>query len=565
MTSTPDHRRYLIPFRGTLLPQIFCDTLVIGTGVAGLRAAIAASEHGEVIVLSKSDLPVSSTNWAQGGVAAVVGPHPRDRIESHIEDTLVAGAGLCDPAIVRLCVERANARIQELVDWGIRFDRDAEGEYEFGREGGHLESRVLHADGDATGRELIRCLSERARSRPSVRVFERCFALDLLTADGSGEGPVLGAITFHPKYGLQMIWSWATILATGGAGQIFRETTNPSVATGDGVAMALRAGAPVADMAFVQFHPTTLYVAGAARLLITEAVRGEGATLVDRRGERFMLGRHDLAELAPRDIVSRSIVEHLARTGDTHVYLDARHFKPGFFRSRFPGIAAKLADFEIDPENDLIPVHPSAHYTIGGVWVDESGRAGRPGLYACGEVSCSRLNGANRLASNSLLEGLVFGEIVGRICVEARDESANGSGHRPPKRIISDVRLSSRGELDLTDVRSSLRSVMWRHLGVIRDGATMSDVADMIDFWSRYTLDKIFDDPAGWEIQNMLTVAATICESARWRRESRGVHVRADHPESDAAYGGHDVWRLGADAPEVIPATDEAQSLEEVH
>ncbi|MCC6906325.1 MAG: L-aspartate oxidase [Phycisphaerales bacterium] len=543
-----DERRYLIPFRASLLPQIFCDTLVIGSGVAGLRAAIAAAEHGEVILLAKGDIRKSSTAWAQGGIAAVLGASEQ-AVRMHVEDTIDTGGGLCDPAIVESTIAGARPRIEELRRWGMRFDVNEEGEISLGREGGHRESRILHSDGDATGRELVRCLGQHVQHTAPIRVFENCFALDLLTVSDGDSSPVVGAITHHPKYGLQMIWAWATIIATGGAGGVYRETTNPAGTTGDGIAMAYRAGAAAADMAFIQFHPTTLYVAGAERSLITEAVRGEGAHLVDRRGERFMLGAHPMAELAPRDVVSRAIIDQLADTGDSHVFLDARHFKPGFFAERFPGIAAQLARFDIDPEHDLIPVQPSAHYTIGGIHVDAEGRTNRPGLYACGEAACSRLHGANRLASNSLLEGLVRGEITGRTCVEQREP---GNGPRAPKRIISDIALSEHGGLDLTDVRSSLRSVVWRHLGITRSGQTMSDVRDMIDFWGRYTLDKIFDDPMGWETQNMLLVAALICKSALWRQESRGVHNRRDFPESRDAFRCHDVWRKGQSEPATI-------------
>lgn len=534
-----DERRYLIPFRGTLLPQIFCDTLVIGTGIAGLTAALTAAEHGEVIVLRKSPLERSSSAWAQGGIAAVTSGRATD-IDSHIQDTLAAGGDLCDQRIVREVVEASGDAIDDLVRWGMKFDRDETGEIDLGREGGHREPRILHADGDATGRMIVQCLGQRVAAHPSIRVFDSCFALDLLTPTTDGrEGPVLGAITHHPKYGLQMIWAWSTVLATGGCSQVYRESTNPPASTGDGIAMAYRAGAKIADMAFVQFHPTTFYVAGAERSLITEAVRGEGGYLVDRRGQRFMVDQHEMAELAPRDVVSRSIIAHLVRTGDTHVFLDCRHFESGYFARRFPGIAEQLSRFAIDPETDLIPVHPSAHYTIGGVWTDDHGRTNLPGLYACGEVSCTGLHGANRLASNSLLEGLVFGRRCGSVCVESREDGANG--HRPPRKIISDIPLSPRGELDLDDVRSSLRSVIWRHLGIVREESLMADVRQMIDFWAQYSLDKIFDDPEGWETQNLLLIASLICESARWRAESRGTHARDDYPEPDDAFRCHDI------------------------
>lgn len=534
-----DERRYLIPFRGSLLPQIFCDTLVIGTGIAGLTAALSAAEHGEVILLRKSPLQRSSSAWAQGGIAAVTSDQPDD-IESHVQDTLAAGGDLCDPRIVREVVAASGQAIDDLQRWGMEFDRNESGDIDLGREGGHRKPRILHADGDATGRMIVQCLGRQVSAHPSIRIFDDCFALDLLTPTNDGcEGPVLGAITSHPKHGLQMIWAWATVLATGGCSQVYRESTNPPASTGDGIAMAYRAGAKIADMAFVQFHPTTLYVAGAERSLITEAVRGEGGHLVDRRGQRFMTEQHEMAELAPRDVVSRAILSHLGRTGDTHVFLDCRHFESGYFARRFPGIAEQLSRFAINPQTDLIPVHPSAHYTIGGVWTDDQGRTNLPGLYACGEVTCTGLHGANRLASNSLLEGLVFGKRAGQTCFEARENGANG--HRPPRKIISDIPLSPRGELDLNDVRSSLRSVIWRHLGIVREESLMADVRQMIDFWAQYTLDKIFDEPAGWETQNLLLIASMICESARWRTESRGTHARDDFPKPDDALRCHDV------------------------
>jgi L-aspartate oxidase len=306
-----DQRRYLIPFRSTLLPQIFTDTLVIGAGVAGLRAAVAASEHGDVIVLSKGDLKSTNTAWAQGGIAAVLTKD--DSTESHVQDTLVAGAGLCDHDAVRAIVEHGPRSLRQLMSWGMRLDTNAEGELAVGREGGHSASRIVHTDGDATGRELQRCLVEKVRGTAGVRVFENCFALDLITPGNEPGSPVMGAITYHPKYGLQMIWAKSTILASGGAGVLFRETTNPAQATADGLAMAYRAGATVSDMAFVQFHPTTLYLPGAMRWLITEAVRGEGAYLLDSSHYRFMLDVHPLAELAPRDVVSRAIVRQIAK------------------------------------------------------------------------------------------------------------------------------------------------------------------------------------------------------------------------------------------------------------
>ncbi|HEX2837550.1 MAG TPA: L-aspartate oxidase [Phycisphaerales bacterium] len=540
-------RRYLIPFRGSLLPQIFTDTLVIGAGVAGLRAAVAAAQHGEVIVLSKSDFKQTNTAWAQGGIAAVL--DAKDSLESHVQDTLTAGAGTCDEPVVRQVIERGPRLLEEAISWGMNVDRSAGGAISLGREGGHAASRIVHAHGDATGAELQRTLVERIRATQGVRVFEKCFALDLITPSAEVGAPVMGAITHHPKYGLQMIWAKATILAAGGAGVLYRETTNPPAATADGLAMAYRAGATLADMAFMQFHPTTLYLAGASRSLITEAIRGAGAYLLDASGHRFMLDVHPLAELAPRDIVSQAIVRQIARQGGETVTLDCRHIKD--FARLFPGIAAILQKFDLDPARDLIPVHPAAHYMIGGVRTDASGRTDVPGLYAAGEVASTGLHGANRLASNSLLEGLVYGEIAGTTCEEMKSPRAA----RPaPVAVISDIRPSDRGELDLTDVRSSLRSAMWKNVGIERTGQKLEGCIEMIDFWARYTLDKIFDDPAGWETQNMLAVGALVARSAAWREESRGAHLRTDFPAPRPEFQVHDCWRRTSDVPVVIPA-----------
>jgi L-aspartate oxidase len=308
-----DERRYLIPFRSTLLPQIFTDTLVIGAGAAGMRAAIAAAEHGEVIVISKGELKSTNTAWAQGGIASVLSAG--DSFESHAKDTLEAGAGLCDADVVDLVVREGPVRVRELIGWGLRLDADPSGAPSLGREGGHTHHRIVHSGGDATGRELQRCLLERFKATQNVRLFEKCFLLDLITPTNEPGSPCMGAITWHPRYGLQMIWSKATILASGGAGVLYRETTNPNLATADGLAAAYRAGATLADMAFVQFHPTTLYLPGASRSLITEAIRGEGAHLLDASGYRFMVDVHPLAELAPRDVVSKAIVRQIAKQG----------------------------------------------------------------------------------------------------------------------------------------------------------------------------------------------------------------------------------------------------------
>jgi L-aspartate oxidase len=544
-----DQRRYLIPFRSSLLPQIFTDVLVIGGGVAGLRAGIAAAQAGsEAIVLFKGEAYDSNTAWAQGGIAVSGmegerGAGEKD-VEAHIADTLECGSGLCDEPIVQLIIRHGATRVAECLSWGLDLDRDTKGSLELGLEGGHSASRILHSHGDATGREFQRCLLERVRSTQGVRLFDRCFALDLITPSPEVGAPVMGAITHHPKHGLQMIWARTTILASGGAGQVYRETSNPRVATGDGEAMAYRAGATLSDMAFMQFHPTTLYLPGAPRSLVSEAVRGEGALLLNMTHRRFMRDVHPMAELAPRDVVSRAIVDEISKQGGRHVWLDCRGIAR--FAQRFPSIHAELKRFDLDPSRDLIPVHPAAHYMVGGVRTDASGWTDLPGLMAAGEAACSGIHGANRLASNSLLEGLVMGEIAGRIAGEGKPA---GDGRRGPVSIVSDIRPSDQGELDLNDVRSSLRSAMWRNVGIERTGNKLRDAVSMFDFWGRYTLDKIFDEPMGWETQNLLLLGAIMARSALWREESRGCHARGDFPLPREEFLVHDCWRRGRETP----------------
>lgn len=551
-----DDRRYLIPFRSILLPQIFTDTLVIGSGAAGLAAALTASTHGDVILLCKDRLGLSNTAWAQGGVAAVLSSE--DTIGAHVSDTLAAGAGLCDESVVRHVVAEGARAIERLRAWGFRPDLAPgdSAEMALGREGGHSTRRIVHASGDATGQEIARALIEQAqkRGKPTLRVFEKCFALDLITPSQQPGAPCLGAVTWHPRFGLQMIWARATILASGGAGALWRETTNPAIATGDGIAMAYRAGATVADAAFMQFHPTTLYVAGASRTLITEAVRGEGGRLVDDAGNPIMQGVHPQGDLAPRDIVSREIFRALARQGASHVWLDCRGIAG--FAARFPGITATLAQFDLDPAKDLIPVNPAAHYFIGGVRTDAHGRTDVPGLYCVGEAASTGLHGANRLASNSLLEAVVFGVAAGETAREMKQGESNGWGvtaRSGPVQVISDIPPSPRGELDLSDVRSSVRSAMWRNVGLERSGARLADVSEMLDFWARYTLDKVFDDPSGWETQNMLLLGALVTRSALWREESRGCHARTDFPEPSDRFLVHDYWRRGQGEVTALP------------
>jgi L-aspartate oxidase len=534
-------RQLLIPFRSSLLPQIFTDSVVVGSGVAGLRAAIGLGDRMDVILLAKEALDLSNTSWAQGGIAAAI--DPGDTLESHEADTLEAGAGLCEPRAVRLLVEQGAQEVRQLLAWGMRVDRQASGEPALGLEGGHHHHRILHSDGDATGTELARCLIERARKSKRLRIFDRCFALDILVDTRRGQRRAAGLLTWHPRHGLQIIWARSIVLATGGCGQLWRETSNPRVATGDGVAMAWRAGATLADLEFMQFHPTTLYVAGAPRHLISEAVRGEGALLVDRQGRSIMDGVDARGPLATRDVVSRAITAHMARTGESHVLLDARSLGREGFRTRFPGLSRMLAGFGLDAGRDLVPVHPAAHYFVGGVRTDLDGRTDLPGLYACGEAAATGVHGANRLASNSLLEGLVFGARA------AEAIAADDAPQAGPFPIVHEIERPDRGELDLADIRSSLRSAMWRNVGVERQGTRLQDVLGMFEFWNRYALDQVFESPEGWEVQNMLTVGRLVTESALARTESRGTHARSDFPETRSDLAGHFLWRLSEPRP----------------
>jgi len=517
-----DTRRYLTNFDSRRVPHLFTDVLVIGSGVAGLRAAIGAAEHASTLLLTKGRLADSNTFAAQGGVAVVT--DPADSLEQHVQDTLVVGCGLGERRIVERVIRDGPERIEELVRWGAAFDR-VNGMLARGREGGHTAARIVHARGDATGREIAETLVRVARGAEGLRIFEHCFAIDLLTIDGR----CVGAVTFHPKYGHQMFWARQTILASGGVGQIYRETTNPSVATADGHAMAWRAGAVLRDMEMVQFHPTTLYVAGASRALISEAVRGEGGKLVNRRGEPFMHRYHPDGELAPRDVVSRAILSEMVRTGATCMYLDVRHIGADRFARRFPRITELCRQFEIDVGRDLIPIRPAAHYMVGGVAVDEHTRTSIPNLLACGEAACTGLHGANRLASNSLLEGLVFGAEAARQAV--RDLTNGAPFHAAG--IRNEIAKSPRTELDIDDVRNSLRSVMWRNVGIERNGDRLAETLEIIEFWGHYVMDKVFDGPAEWETQNMLTAARLIAAAAARRTESRGVHFRSDFPDTD--------------------------------
>lgn len=525
--------RYLVPFHPKRVPHFFTDVLVIGSGLAGARAALEVQDSLSVLIITKNGWMESASARAQGGIAAVI--DPEDSFQEHMADTLDAGGSLGDPAVVEHVVREAPRRIEELIAWGAQFDRVGP-RLALGREGGHRRDRIVHALGDATGLEVMRAVWQQVSSRHNIAVWKETCAIDLLTY----EGRCCGAVVWNRQHGKTLVWAKQTILCTGGAGQLYRETTNPAVATGDGMALAYRAGAELRDLEFVQFHPTLLYIAGGSRSLISEATRGEGARLVDRHGHRFMTDYDPRGELAPRDVVSLAIVSQMERTRHPHVYLDMTHLDPQHVRARFPGIAAVCAEFDLDITRDRIPVRPGAHYMMGGVTVDMQGRTPVPGLWAAGEVACTGLHGANRLASNSLLEALVYGAHAGAGASQEALQTTDTFCALPVENLP--VHCPSE-PLNLEDIRNSLQALMWRVAGVRRDAEGLHDGLENTDRWCRYVLPRQFTDPSGWQLQNMLCLARLMLRAALERQESRGTHVRTDFPNPDEAWKRHICFR----------------------
>jgi len=522
------------------------DVVVVGSGVAGLTAALHLREAGlHVTVVTKVNIDDGSTRWAQGGIAAVL--DPLDTPAAHAADTEAAGVGLCDPAAVRVLVEEGPARIRELIRMGAAFDRHEDGSLMLTREGGHHANRIVHAGGDATGAEVQRALHTAVTRDPWIRLVEHALVLDLLrAADGRVCGITLHVLGEGAEDGVGAIMARAVVLATGGMGQVFASTTNPTVSTGDGVAVALRAGAEVTDIEFVQFHPTSLAIgagvtaAGAApaavvaqQALVSEALRGEGAYLVDGDGKRFMVGQHELAELAPRDVVAKNIHRVLLESGADHVFLDARHLGGEFLHQRFPTIVASCLAAGIDPAVDLIPVTPAAHYASGGVRTDLYGRTSIPGLYACGEVACTGVHGANRLASNSLLEGLVFSR---RIAADiARDLPPQAEP--APQATVDEWVVDPAG-------RAALQRAMTRGAGVLRSAASLTEAAGTL---AQVGAVRGVPRPDSWEATNLVTVASVLVSAAYRRQETRGCHWREDFPDAEASWRGHIVEHLDVD------------------
>ena len=499
------------------------DYLVIGAGVAGLRAAIELAEAGRVLVLAKDSLRESASEYAQGGIAVALSDD--DEVSLHEQDTLFAGDGLCDVAAVRTLVEEGPAAIHDLIEWGAEFDREGS-KLLFAREGAHSRNRVLHAHGDSTGQEIARTLFKKASSLQNVEFRSFAAMTDLLI---SADGEVAGAVAFDEESHAPVeITARAVLLASGGLGRVYKETTNPDVATGDGVAAAYRAGAEIRDIEFVQFHPTALHVAGAPRFLLSEALRGEGAYLRNASGERFMERYHPLLELAPRDVVSRSIVMELQRTGAEHVFLDLTHLDGSQLPARFPRIYQTCLHYGVDLALQPAPVHPAAHYAMGGVGTDLNGQSSLAGLFAAGEVACTGVHGANRLASNSLLEGVVFGARAGRAMREC------ASPGRSPVGMSFDRCFPRTADAEL-------RAMAWDYCGILRSGTGLRRALDAL------AVPPLEAQPSSrglFEIRNIQLLTQLIARCALAREESRGGHYRLDFPEKHAAFQKHSTVSL---------------------
>ena len=512
------------------------EAVIVGSGIAGLRAGVALAGAGRrTLLVSKDDPTQSNTGYAQGGIAAAWAED--DRVDLHLEDTLRAGDGLCDEQAVRVMVEEGPRRIRELIGWGTRFDREA-AELALAREAAHSRRRVIHAGGDSTGAEIVRALLSRAREEPSLTIRARTFSVDLILQGGRCAGVLLQDETSGE---VTVALAGCVLLATGGAGRLYRDTTNPPLATGDGVAMGVRAGAIVCDLEFVQFHPTTLVAPGAPRFLLSEALRGEGALLRNAAGERFMPRVHADAELAPRDVVSRSIVEEMARTGEACVFLDLTGRDRIFLEQRFPRITRTLLGLGFDLSRERIPVRPAAHYMMGGLQTDLDGRTSVPGLFAAGEVACTGVHGANRLASNSLLEGVVFGARAAEAMLQ---EGAAPMGRLPAKHPMPKCVPAG----TVASLLETVADLMSASAGVQRRGADLEAALDRL----REGSTRLAETPlrrAGLEARNLLLAGEAVVTSALEREESRGAHFRVDFPEKRSA------WRRRL-ARRALPAED---------
>ncbi len=508
-----------------------CDFLIIGGGVAGLRAAIELAPHGRVIVVTK-DIPTEcGTQYAQGGVAVALSDE--DEVGIHFEDTIKAGDGLCNEEAVRVLVEEGPERILELIEWGAEFDREGT-KLSFTREAAHSRRRILHAHGDSTGKELERALISKVKTLTGAQRFPFSMAVDLMIDDGRCRG---AQVLMDME--VVTIGARATILATGGAGQVYSRTTNPSVATGDGMAIAYRAGAVLEDMEFVQFHPTVLYSPSAPQFLLSEAMRGEGAVLRNIHREAFMKSYHPDAELAPRDIVSRAIISQLVRTQSGYVYLDLTHLKADFIKKRFPMIYATCLQYDIDITRDMIPVSPAAHYFMGGIKTDINGATSVPGLYAAGEAACTGVHGANRLASNSLLEGLVYGYRAARDALASTPGGIVVTDPSFDTEEREDIRPPAAEEASHVDeIRTALRRIAWEKAGIIRCAESLNEGLDQL-IALESDMDGAVKTRRWLEVKNMLTVALMVTRAALERNNSVGAQYRSDFPARGDGWMSH--------------------------
>ncbi|SDM35493.1 L-aspartate oxidase [Paenibacillus sp. OK060] len=519
--------QYLVDFDLSALPMVETDVLVIGSGIAGLFTAIKASEQRSVLMITKKSLLDSNTRYAQGGIAAVIAED--DSPAYHLQDTLVAGAGLCRSEAVEALVNEGPDGVKELIRLGTLFDLE-NGELALTQEGAHSHRRILHANGDATGYEIVRALAAQANEHPGIEVWDEHFVIDLITE----QGECVGALVQKADGSQVFVKAEATVLCSGGAGQLYRYTTNPEVATADGVAMAYRAGAVVRDMEFIQFHPTSLCYPGAPRFLVSEAVRGEGAYLRNVKGERFMERYHAQLELAPRDIVARAIVSEMESTNSTFVYLDITHEPAEMIKHRFPTIYETCMRYGLDMTTDWIPVAPAAHYMMGGVKTDLSGESSIGRLFACGEVSSTGVHGANRLASNSLSEAIVFGRrIVDRI--QSLPPLASLQTNIPTLTTIR--RIIKEEQKPVSERRLRLQKMMVRQVGLRRNGANLQAAIEKLQQELQF-FDQKFTHKEEMEYANLLTCAWLVTTGALHREESRGAHYREDFPQRDDA-----VWQ----------------------